>query len=49
VGRSPAMRHAPASATASWEGKMEVLLIAFGALIAIWLVVLLGSRLLGPR
>ena len=28
---------------------MNVLIVAFGALAAIWIVVLLGSRFFGPR
>jgi hypothetical protein len=31
------------------EGGMEILLIAFGVLAAVWIVVLWGSRYFGPR
>jgi hypothetical protein len=31
------------------EGAMSILIVAFGVLIAIWLVVLWGSRFLGPQ
>jgi hypothetical protein len=31
------------------EGAMSILMVAFGILIAIWLVVLWGSRYLGPQ
>jgi hypothetical protein len=31
------------------EGAMSILIVSFGVLIAIWLVVLWGSRFLGPQ
>lgn len=31
------------------EGAVSILFVAFGVLIAIWLVVLWGSRYLGPQ
>jgi hypothetical protein len=43
-------RHQPRPTFAgAWEVEMEILIVAIGALAAIWVLVLWGSRFIGPR
>jgi hypothetical protein len=43
-------RHQPRpNFTGAWEVEMEILIVAIGALAAIWVLVLWGSRFIGPR
>jgi hypothetical protein len=47
--KSAGLREKPSGQRSTGEHDMQILLVAFLAIAGIWLVVLWGSRYLGPR